>query len=164
MAGNQIAVFPGSFDPLTLGHLDVLVRAAKIFEQIFVIISHNPDKPGFIPAETRLELFAAAVSEVGLGSQIEIVLSDEPLLATQAKKLGAGSIVRGLRNQTDLAYELPMAQMNRQLSACETVFLLADPAHGLTSSSLVRQVAGLGGDVSALVPGVVNDYLLRVGR
>lgn len=159
MALNQIAVFSGSFDPITLGHLDILQRAVKLFEKIFVVVSSNPDKRGLIPAESRLELFEMVLAEYSLQAQVSVVQADRALLADQAKDLDAGFIVRGLRNQSDLAYELPMAQMNRELSGCETVFLLADPAFSLTSSSLVRQVAALGGDVSHLVPGSVNSFL-----
>jgi pantetheine-phosphate adenylyltransferase len=158
---STIAVVPGSFDPVTLGHLDVVARSARIFDEVHVLVVHNPGKTAFIPLEERVALVERSVAELDLGDHIVVTSWSEGLLVDYCTNVGARVLVKGIRSQVDVAYETPMAIMNRSLAGVETVFLLPDPAHALVSSSLVRQVASLGGDVTPYVPGAVAEYLRR---
>jgi pantetheine-phosphate adenylyltransferase len=159
---NRIAVVPGSFDPPTLGHLDVIRRAASLYDELHVLVVHNPDKAGMLPIAVRLQLLEQSIAEAGLPGRIVVGAWSVGLLVDYAQEVGAGVLVKGIRSQGDVTYETPMAIMNNHLAGVETVFLLADPAHSVVSSSLVRQVAGLGGDVSPYVPGPVARYLESV--
>lgn len=156
---NRIAVVPGSFDPPTLGHLDVIRRAASLYDQIHVVVVHNPGKQALLPLAQRLSLLDQAIAEGDVGGDVVIASWSMGLLVDYASDVGAGVLVKGIRSQLDVAYETPMAIVNRHLAQIETVFLLPDPSHALVSSSLVRQVAGLGGDVSPFVPPVVARFL-----
>ncbi|MFT4307053.1 MAG: pantetheine-phosphate adenylyltransferase [Microbacterium sp.] len=157
---NRIAVVPGSFDPPTLGHLDVIRRAAGLYDQVHVVVVHNPGKEAMLPIAQRLTLLEQSVAEAGLAADHVIVASwSVGLLVDYATDVGAGVLVKGIRSQVDVTYEAPMALVNRNLANVETVFLLPDPAHALVSSSLVRQVAALGGDVSPYVPAAVARFL-----
>ncbi len=158
---TSIAVVPGSFDPVTLGHLDVIERAAAIFDEVHVVIVHNPDKEALLPIAQRLKLLRTAIEDAGIAGSITIAQWSVGLLVDYCLEVGAKVLVKGIRSQVDVAYETPMAIMNRSLAGVETVFLLPDPAHAHVSSSLVRQVAALGGDVSPYVPPVVAKYLER---
>ncbi|ARC57330.1 Phosphopantetheine adenylyltransferase [Frondihabitans sp. 762G35] len=158
---STIAVVPGSFDPVTLGHLDVVARSARIFDEVHVLVVHNPGKTAFIPLEERVALVERSVAELDLGEHVVVTSWSEGLLVDYCVNVGARVLVKGIRSQVDVAYETPMAIMNRSLAGVETVFLLPDPAHALVSSSLVRQVASLGGDVTPYVPGAVAEYLRR---
>jgi pantetheine-phosphate adenylyltransferase len=168
---STIAVVPGSFDPVTLGHLDVIRRSARIFDEVHVLVVHNPGKSGLIDLATRVDLIERALDEVrhapGAGAQalanVSVTSWSEGLLVDYCTRVGASVLVKGIRSQVDVAYETPMAIMNRSLAGVETVFLLPDPAHALVSSSLVRQVAGLGGDVAPYVPQSVVEYLSEQG-
>ncbi|GAA4191005.1 pantetheine-phosphate adenylyltransferase [Microbacterium oryzae] len=159
---NRIAVVPGSFDPPTLGHLDVIRRAASLYDELHVLVVHNPDKAGMLPIAVRLQLLEQSIAEAGLPGRIVVGAWSVGLLVDYAQEVGAGVLVKGIRSQGDVTYETPMAIMNNHLAGVETVFLLADPAHSVVSSSLVRQVAGLGGDVSPYVPAPVARYLESV--
>ncbi|WP_125132152.1 pantetheine-phosphate adenylyltransferase [Microbacterium sp. 10M-3C3] len=157
---SRIAVVPGSFDPPTLGHLDVIRRAARLYDQLHVLVVHNPGKEAMLPIAQRLSLLEQSVAEDDMGDAEVIVASwSVGLLVDYATEVGAGVLVKGIRSQVDVAYETPMAIVNRHLAHVETVFLLPDPAHALVSSSLVRQVAALGGDVSPFVPPAVARFL-----
>jgi pantetheine-phosphate adenylyltransferase len=161
---STIAVVPGSFDPVTLGHLDVIVRAAGLFDELHVLVVHNPGKTALIPVEQRVEFIEHAVADAEVDQakpldNVVVTSWSEGLLVDYCTRVGASVLVKGIRSQVDVAYETPMAIMNRSLAGVETVFLLPDPAHALVSSSLVRQVAGLGGDVDPYVPREVADYL-----
>jgi len=157
---NRIAVVPGSFDPPTLGHLDVIRRAAGLYEQVHVVVVHNPDKEAMLPIAQRLSLLEQSIAEAGIeNDQVTVASWSVGLLVDYAADVGAGVLVKGIRSQVDVAYETPMAIVNRNLAGIETVFLLPDPSHALVSSSLVRQVAALGGDVSPYVPGPVARFL-----
>lgn len=158
---SSIAVYPGSFDPITFGHLDVLARASKLFDEVHILVVHNPAKsPRFTSAE-RVQLILSAIEEAKIGqaagskSNIVVDTLDGGLLVDYCRMVGAQALIKGIRTNVDLDYELPMAMVNRDLAGVETVFLPADPAHGQISSSLVKQVADLGGDVSKYVPGSV---------
>ena len=158
---SSIAVYPGSFDPITFGHLDVLGRASKLFDEVHILVVHNPAKsPRFTSAE-RVQLILSAIDEAKLGqvsgqtAKIVVDTLDGGLLVDYCRMVGAQALIKGIRTNVDLDYELPMAMVNRDLAGVETVFLPADPAHGQISSSLVKQVADLGGDVTKYVPSSV---------
>ncbi|QNO38161.1 pantetheine-phosphate adenylyltransferase [Protaetiibacter sp. SSC-01] len=156
---TRIAVVPGSFDPVTLGHLDVIERAARIFDEIHVLVVHNPDKSALLPIAQRVSLIQESVAEARIPGQILVTSWSVGLLVDYCTDVGASVLVKGIRSQVDVAYETPMAIVNRNLAKVETIFMLPDPAHAHVSSSLVRQVASLGGDVSPYVPRVVADFL-----
>ncbi|MFB7250512.1 pantetheine-phosphate adenylyltransferase [Microbacterium sp. NPDC056234] len=156
---SRIAVVPGSFDPPTLGHLDVIRRAAKLYDELHVLVVHNPGKEAMLPIAQRVSLLEQSIADEGMSGDIVVGAWSMGLLVDYARDVGAGVLVKGIRSQIDVAYETPMAIVNRHLADIETVFLLPDPSHALVSSSLVRQVAGLGGDVSPFVPRVVAEFL-----
>ena len=156
---NRIAVVPGSFDPVTLGHLDVIGRAAGLFDELHVLVVHNPDKSALLPIAQRVSLIEQSISAAGLPDNIRVTSWSVGLLVDYCTDVGATVLVKGIRSQIDVAYETPMAIVNRNLAGVETVFLLPNPEHAHVSSSLVRQVSALGGDVSPYVPDVVSRYL-----
>ena len=149
------ALIPGSFDPPTNGHLDVIERCAALFDEIIVAIIENPSKHAlFSEAERRemLESETARWDNVSLGSF-------DGLLVNYAKEVGADVIVKGLRAVTDFDYELQMSQMNRALSGIDTFFVATSPEYGYLSSSLVKEVSEYGGSVDELVPDLVAAAL-----
>jgi len=152
-----IAVYPGSFDPITFGHIDIATRAAKLFETVHVVVVHNPAKHPKLSLEKRVDLVKAVLAEVPGNFVVSSLASG--LLVDYCKEVKAEALVKGIRTNVDIDYELPMSQVNRDISGIETVFLPADPAHGFISSSLVKQVADLGGDVSKYVPELVAKAL-----
>jgi pantetheine-phosphate adenylyltransferase len=154
-----IAVYPGSFDPFTYGHLDIATRAAKMFDTVHIVVVHNPAKNPRLSISQRVEL----IKEILNGKPGKFVVSslDTGLLVDYCKDLGANALVKGVRTNVDLDYELPMAQVNRDLSGIETIFIPADPTHGFVSSSLVKQVFDLGGDISKYVPEEVVKALSK---
>jgi len=152
---------PGSFDPVTLGHLDVIERAAGIFDQLHVLVVHNPGKTALLPIAQRVSLLQEAIAASGAADNILVTSWSVGLLVDYCTDVGASVLVKGIRSQVDVAYETPMAIVNRDLAGVETIFMLPDPAHAHVSSSLVRQVASLGGDVTPYVPRVVADYLKK---
>lgn len=156
---TRIAVVPGSFDPVTLGHLDVIERAANLFDELHVLVVHNPDKSALLPIAQRVSLIQESVAEARIPGSILVTSWSVGLLVDYCTDVGASVLVKGIRSQVDVAYETPMAIVNRNLAKVETIFMLPDPAHAHVSSSLVRQVAALGGDVSPYVPRVVADFL-----
>lgn len=158
---DRIAVIPGSFDPVTLGHLDVIERAAGLWDELHVVVVHNPDKEAMLPIAQRVALLEQSIADAGFDGNIVVASWSMGLLVDYCTDVGAQVLVKGIRSQVDVAYETPMAIVNRNLAGVETVFLLPDPAHGHVSSSLVRQVAALGGDVSPYVPAAVAE---RIGR
>jgi len=156
---NRIAVVPGSFDPVTLGHLDVIERAAGLFDEVHVLVVHNPDKAALLPIAQRVALLEQSIRDARLPKNIVVAAWSVGLLVDYCTDVGAHVLVKGIRSQIDVAYETPMAIVNRNLAAVETIFLLPNPANAHVSSSLVRQVSALGGDVSPYVPRAVYDYL-----
>ena len=156
---TKIAVVPGSFDPVTLGHLDVIERAAGIFDEVHVLVVHNPSKTALLPVAQRVSLTEKSLAESGAGGNITVTSWSVGLLVDYCTEVGAAVLIKGVRSQIDVAYETPMAIVNRNLAGVETIFMLPDPAHAHVSSSLVRQVAGLGGDVSPYVPPAVAHFL-----
>ena len=150
------AVVPGSFDPATLGHLDVVRRAAALFDEVRVAVLVNPSKRGLLDADDRVALLREALVDV---RGVVVEAPQDRLLVDYCARVGAAAVVKGVRGPGDVEYEAPMVHMNRHLSGVETVLLVADPRHAFVSSSLVREVAGRGGDVSALVPPAVARLL-----
>lgn len=153
----RLAVYPGSFDPLTLGHVDIASRATTLFDVVVIGVAHNAAKAGrhLLDVEERLALVRASTSHLP-GVEVDLVPG---LLADYCRQRGASAIIKGLRNGSDLDAELPMALLNRDLGAPKTVFLTASPAYAHISSSLVKDIAGYGRDVSALVPPAVARIL-----
>lgn len=158
---SRIAVVPGSFDPVTLGHIDVIGRAANVFDEIHVLVVHNPDKAALLPIAQRVALIEKSIAEAGLPGRIIVTSWSVGLLVDYCTEVGANVIVKGIRSQVDISYETPMALVNRNLAQVETVFLLTDPANAYVSSSLVRQVSSLGGDVAPYVPKAVAEFLQK---
>ena len=145
------AIYPGSFDPVTIGHLDLVRRAASLFGPVTVAVLRNTSKAPLFDAEERREMFEETLAEGGI-PDVSVVAFDG-LLVDFARRVGARMIVRGLRAVSDFEYELQLAQMNRRLSpGLETVFLTPEESVASISSRLVREIARLGGDVSELVP------------
>jgi pantetheine-phosphate adenylyltransferase len=149
------AVCPGSFDPVTLGHIDVFERAAAQFDELIVAVLVNPKKSGMFDVDERIAMITEACThlpnlrvEAGHGLVVDFV-----------KARGFTAIVKGLRTGTDFEYELQMAQMNKHIAGVDTFFVATKPQYSFVSSSLAKEVAGLGGDVSALLPDSVNRRL-----
>lgn len=155
---DRIAVVPGSFDPITLGHIDIIARAARLYDSVHVLVVHNPKKTPFLGVEERVELVERSLAEHGV-SGVLVASWSEGLLVDYVRQVGADVLVKGIRSQLDVVYETPMALVNRNLAGVETVFLLPDPAHAVVSSSLVRQVSSLGGDVTPYVSAAVAERL-----
>jgi pantetheine-phosphate adenylyltransferase len=147
------ALCPGSFDPPTNGHVDVVNRAIATFDRVLVSVIDNPSKESLFSADERVSL----VREIH-GDAVEVT-SFEGLLVDHVREMGADVVVKGLRTVDDYQYEAQMAQMNRHLSGMETVFIMTRPEYGFISSSLVKEVARLGGSVSGLIPDVVEKAL-----
>jgi pantetheine-phosphate adenylyltransferase len=156
----KLAVYPGSFDPITLGHVDIITRSAKLFDQLHVLVVHNPDKTPRFDSGQRIDLIRESLAEAGVASDnITITELSSGLLVDYIRKVDARVLIKGFRNNVDLDYELPMAKVNRDLSGIETIFISADPQYGLVASSLVRQVAALGGTVENYVSKAVAKAL-----
>lgn len=152
----RLAVYPGSFDPPTLGHLDVVERAAKLFDELVVGVGVNRSKSPFLSEEERKEALTLAAAHL---PNVKVA-SFEGLLIDFARSSGAGAIVRGLRATSDFEYEFQMAMVNRRLDKeIETVFLMTRWEHSYLSSSIVREVALLGGDFSEMVPAAVEPIV-----
>jgi pantetheine-phosphate adenylyltransferase len=147
------ALCPGTFDPVTNGHLDIVRRASSLYEGVVVAVIENPSKRPLFPTEERVSMLEEAVTDL---ENVEVD-SFSGLLVDYAGRKGIGVIVKGLRAVSDFDYELQMAQMNRQLSGVETCFVPTSPNWSYLSSSLVKEIARYGGDVSGLVP----DHVLR---
>ncbi len=158
----RLAICPGSFDPVTNGHLDVIQRAARLFDQVVVLVAVNAGKHAMFTAEERCEMLCRATAHL---SNVEVAAYNG-LLADYARERNAAAIVKGLRAMSDFEYEFQMALTNRKLNdEVETVFLTTSTEYMYLSSSLVKEVARLGGDISEFVPPcVVNDILNKVER
>ena len=146
---ERICVYPGSFDPVTVGHLDVIERAARLFDRVIVAVMHNPAKRGCFTVEERTALIRRSAA----GMDNVTVDAWDGLLVDYVRKTGACAVVRGLRAVSDFENEMVMAQVNAKLlPGMETVFLMTKPEHGCVSSSVVREAASFGADISAFVP------------
>ena len=145
----KICVYPGSFDPITNGHLDIINRALKIFDKVYIAVLHNPEKKSHFSLEERLKMVQSSVKR---SEKIEVE-SFDGLLVEYARKKGACAIIRGLRAVSDFEYEFQMALTNASMEPkVETVFLMTSYKYSYLSSSLVMQIAKLGGDVEEFVP------------
>ena len=154
--GVRRALCPGSYDPVTAGHVDIIRRAAAIYDEVVVAVLHNPAKQGTFTVEERIELIHDEVDHLG---NVRVAPFANQLLVDVCRDVDATVILKGLRGGTDFAYEMPMALMNRHLTGIETVFLPGDPTLEHVSSSLVKEVARFGGDVTGLVSDRVRDEL-----
>ncbi len=154
------AVCPGSYDPVTEGHLDVIVRAAALHDEVVVAVLHNPAKAGTFTVQERVAFLERAVVERGVEGTVRVEVFADRLLVDVCREVGADVVLKGLRGEADFAYELPMALMNRHLTGLETLFLPGEAGLGHVSSSLVKEVVRYGGDVTGLVPDEVRDALV----
>ncbi|QQM66744.1 pantetheine-phosphate adenylyltransferase [Actinomyces weissii] len=152
-----LAVYPGSFDPITLGHVDIVRRALRTFDQVVLAVGVNPAKAGhqLFDAETRVRLARQSLEGLA-GASVDVMPG---LLASYCEQVGARAIIKGLRSGTDLDAEAPMALLNREIGGPETFFLAASPALAHVSSSLVKEAARFGADVSGFVPPAVAEAL-----
>ena len=153
----KVAFYPGSFDPMTNGHLDVLVQALALCDRLIVGIGLHPGKKPMFSFEERADLIRASLGDVGVATEATVeVVSFDNLVVDAARAAGATLLLRGLRDGTDLDYEMQMAGMNRQMAPdIQTVFLPAGTSSRPITATLVRQIAAMGGDVSAFVPAPV---------
>lgn len=154
----KTVLYPGSFDPVTNGHLDVAFRAAKIFDKVVMAVAHNSEKKGLFSFEERMELLKHACRE---HKNIEIA-SFNGLLANAVDQFEAAAVLRGLRAVSDFEYEFQMALMNRELNKnCETLFMMPSPEYSFVSSRLIKEIAICGGDIDSFVPGFVVEAIRR---
>lgn len=152
-----IAVLPGSYDPITHGHLDIAARASTLFDEVIIAVAHNSTKTPMLSVETRVELARESAAHLD-GVRVEVV---EGLLVDFCKEAKATAIVKGLRGGSDYDFERPMALMNRSLAGIETVFVTGDNALSHIASSLVRDIARHGGDITKYVPEPVVPAVKR---
>jgi pantetheine-phosphate adenylyltransferase len=158
-SGARIALYPGTFDPVTNGHLDIIRRAAKLCDQLVIGVAINEEKGPLFSLEERVEILEAECAKLGASAQISVRPFDT-LLMKFAESVGASMIVRGLRAVSDFEYEFQMVGMNQKLNPdIETVFLMAETTHQAIASRLVKEIARLEGDVSAFVPADVERRL-----
>lgn len=157
---KKIAVYPGSFDPITNGHVDIITRALRIFDELIILVAYNPKKSSLFPVQERMELIRTVISD----RRVRVDCTDG-LLVEYLKSRGANVILRGLRALSDFEYEFQMALINRRLSReIETVFLMTGYKWFYTSSNLIKEAASLGGSVKGLVPDIVNERLEEIFR
>jgi pantetheine-phosphate adenylyltransferase len=157
---NTVAVYPGSFDPITNGHVDIIVRAANVFDTVIVAVLANPRKEPMLDVEKRIQIIRDALLDAGAPSQRIEVESFDGLTVELCRARSAGSIVRGLRAISDFEAEMQLAHNNRVLAPeVDTVFFMTSVEHGYVSSSLVKEIASFGGDVSSMVPPLVAKRL-----
>ncbi len=162
---SHLAVFPGSFDPISFGHLDVIRRGRRLFDRIVVAVGHHPGKDQLFTIEERVEMATILSRELeaqeGPGAPV-VVRAFSGLTMEFARELGAATLLRGVRNLSDMQYEVQSAVTNREVAGVETVFIVAGQSFAYTSSSLIKQVAAMGTDMSLLktmVPPLVIDRL-----
>ena len=152
-----IAIYPGSFDPITNGHIDILKSGSEIFDKVIIAVSYNINKQGFLSVEERVDLIKKSVAHL---NNVEVD-AFEGLTVEYAKKKGADVLLRGLRTSFDFEYELQLSQTNNALNKyLKTVFLITKPEYNFISSSMVREILANKGDISKFVPKEVNDFLI----
>ncbi len=149
----RVALYPGSFDPVTNGHLDIVARALAVFDRVVVAVLANPRKSPLLDTATRVRVLRESLAEAGLGEARVEVATFDGLTVDAVRRHGASSIVRGLRAVSDFEAEMQLAHNNRKLAPdVDTVFFMTAVEHGYVSSSLVKEIAAFGGDVSSMVP------------
>lgn len=152
----KIAIYPGSFDPITNGHLDILKRASGIFDKVIIAVAKNSEKHGFLTVDERIDLIKKSVVDI---KNVEVD-AFEGLTIEYARKCGAEVLIRGLRAVSDFEYEMQLSQTNSALaSEIQTVFLITKPEYNFISSSTIKEILLNGGDISNFVPEPVFDYL-----
>lgn len=158
---QRVALYPGTFDPLTNGHIDIVRRAVKLYDKLVIGIARNEDKRPLFSLDERVEM-ALDLTREYTGETVIEVKPFSGLLMHFAEEVGAGSIIRGLRAVSDFEYEFQMVGMNQRLNPdIETVFLMADPRHQAIASRLVKEIARLGGDITAFVPPTIKTRVLE---
>ncbi|HXI44894.1 MAG TPA: pantetheine-phosphate adenylyltransferase [Candidatus Acidoferrales bacterium] len=161
----KVALYPGSFDPVTNGHLDVVERALGLFDRVVIAVLANPRKTPLLPVATRVAVIVAAVAEAGLPADRATVITFDGLTVDAAHAHGAAAIVRGLRAVSDFETELQLAHNNRRLAPdIDTVFFMTAAEYGYVSSSLVKEIAAFGGSVAGLVPAAAVTALHEATR
>lgn len=153
----RLAIFPGTFDPITNGHLDVIQRGAKLFDRLIVAVGDNPEKSSLLPHEERAAMVRQAVRRIPNVA----VQKFTGLTVDFARRVKATAILRGIRNSSDLQFEFQVALTNRVVAGVETVFIMTSTEYAFTSSSLIKQMARMGGDVSKLVPAPVLPHIRK---
>ncbi len=154
----KIAIYPGSFDPVTKGHLDILQNASEIFDKVIIAVAHNGEKKGFLPVKKRVELIKASIKNL---DNVEVD-SFEGLTINYAQKHGAEILIRGLRAVSDFEYEMQLSQTNSALcDKVKTVFLTTKPKYNFISSSTIKEILKNNGDISKFVPPAVFEYLTK---
>ena len=157
---NSVAVYPGSFDPITNGHLDIIERAANVFDRLIVAVLANPRKAPLFDVDVRIRIIHDALAAAGTPRDRIEVEAFDGLTVALCRARGAGSIVRGLRAISDFEAEMQLAHNNRVLAPeVDTVFFMTAVEHGYVSSSLVKEIAAFGGDVSSMIPAVAAEAL-----
>ena len=158
----RIGLYPGTFDPLTLGHRDIITRAAQLVDRLVIGVAINRDKGPLFTLEERVAMIEAEVTDLRISTGVDIIAHPfENLLIDCARDVGASIIIRGLRAVTDFEYEFQMVGMNRAMDdSIETVFLMAEARHQAIASKLVKEIARLGGDVSKFVSPPIREALL----
>jgi pantetheine-phosphate adenylyltransferase len=158
----RTGLYPGTFDPITNGHLDIIARATHLVDRLVVGVAMNAGKGPFFPIEERAELVAAEIAPITARTGVEIIVTPfDTLLIAFARSVGACMIIRGLRAVSDFDYEFQMAGMNYRLDpGIETVFLMASEHHQFISSRFVKDIAALGGDISSFVPKLTHERTL----
>jgi len=162
---NTTAVYPGSFDPITNGHLDIISRAANVFDRVIVAVLANPRKAALLDVDTRIRVIRDALRDAGAPADRIDVEAFDGLTVELCRARAAGSIVRGLRAISDFESEMQLAHNNRVLAGeIDTVFFMTSVANGYVSSSLVKEIAAFGGDVSTMIPAAAAKALAGLGQ
>lgn len=155
---KKIAVYPGTFDPVTYGHIDIIKRASRIFDKIIVAVAHNEDKGTLFTVSERVSMLKDAIS----GMKNVIVDDFDSLVVDYVRKTGTNVMIRGLRMISDFEYEFQMALTNRKLAGTiETIFMMPNESYSYVSSKLIKEAAGLGADIKKFVPKKVQDLLKK---
>jgi pantetheine-phosphate adenylyltransferase len=162
MAKKRIGLYPGTFDPVTLGHLDIVKRAVKLVDHLVIGVATNPGKAPLFSLEERRDMLAQETASFAHGRATIEVRAFDTLLVKFAEEIGAAVIIRGLRAVSDFEYEFQMVAMNQRLNTeIETVFLMADPRHQAIASRLVKEIARLGGDIAPFTTPAVTQALIK---